>query len=62
MLHVPPDADFESSRSLTLELSEPNSITSLPVLDRQTTTDLTTNFLQESDKLVYGPLVLLALE
>ena len=30
--------------------------------DRQTTTDLTTNFLQESDKLVYGPLVLLAPE
>ena len=28
--------------------------------DRQTTTDMTTNFLQESDKLVYGPLVLLA--
>ena len=30
--------------------------------DRQTTNDLTTNFLQESGKLVYGPLVLLAPE
>ena len=35
---------------------------SLIVDDRQTTTDLTTNFLQESDKLVYGSLVLLAPE
>ena len=30
--------------------------------DRQTRTDLATNFLQNSDKLVYGPLVLLAPE
>ena len=30
--------------------------------DRQTTTDLTTSFRQESDKLVYGPLDLLAPE
>ena len=28
--------------------------------DRQTTTDLTTNFLQESEELVYGSLDLLA--
>ena len=30
--------------------------------ERQTGTDLATNFLQKSDKLVYGPLVLLAPE
>ena len=35
---------------------------SLFLHDRRTTTDLTTNFLQESDKLLYGPLDLLAPE
>ena len=51
--------DFSSSESrlgfsLMLEPSELSSCTGLP--------DLATNFLQESDKLVYGPLVLLAPE
>ena len=45
------------------ELSELSSCTGLPVLyGRQTRTELATNFLQKSDKLVFGPLVHLAPE
>ena len=47
--------------NLCFTISENLVFLSSPFLqDRQTTTDLTPNFLQESDKLVYGPLVLLA--
>ena len=62
-----PDCSFSESRrvfSLTFEFSDPNtSKTCFPEKhERQTTTDLTTSFLQESDKLVDGPLVLLGPE